>query len=173
MREEGRREMEPSRLDCGKRLAMFIPSPRVGRNGKPQALWGTNEIYDIQRSGAGFANKFKRDEMARISWIAKAAMASQRWKCPDEPVRIKFVWVETHRGRDQDNIRGYEKYILDGLVKAGAISDDSQKCIDGFTENEMRVDPMHPGVQVYIDTVPSNTETKKPKPIAPIARRAK
>ena len=50
------------------------------------------------------------------------------------PVWVRTTYyLKTRRG-DPDNVRVASKYILDGLVQAGVLEDDSQRWIIGFTD---------------------------------------
>lgn len=48
-----------------------------------------------------------------------------------KPCIITFNWLVSSKA-DFDNIRFAAKYILDGMVKAGVLPDDSQKWVIGF-----------------------------------------
>lgn len=52
----------------------------------------------------------------------------------ENPVRINFLWIEENRRRDLDNVSGSRKFILDALVKAGVLPDDSPKYVRAFTD---------------------------------------
>lgn len=65
------------------------------------------------------------------------------------PVFVVVSWVEKDRRRDIDNIRFGMKFILDGLVKAGVIPNDSQRWVLGI-EDRYFVDHDNPRVIVTI-----------------------
>jgi Holliday junction resolvase RusA-like endonuclease len=44
------------------------------------------------------------------------------------------LWIEENRRRDLDNVSGSRKFILDALVKAGVLPDDSPKYVRAFTD---------------------------------------
>lgn len=50
------------------------------------------------------------------------------------PVQIDFVWYRKNRRQDPDNIAYAKKYVLDGLVAAGILSNDGWKQIIGFSD---------------------------------------
>lgn len=52
-----------------------------------------------------------------------------------EAVKIDFTWVEKNRKRDLDNICWAKKFILDALVQAGKIPDDSQTYVGDFEDH--------------------------------------
>ena len=55
--------------------------------------------------------------------------------------------------RDPDGLRGFvAKYILDGLVTAEIIPDDSAKHIVGFTDTFV-LDRDNPGIEITLESV--------------------
>lgn len=52
-----------------------------------------------------------------------------------DPIVLDFTWVEKDRRRDLDNICWAKKFILDALVQAGKIPDDSQKYVNNFQDH--------------------------------------
>ena len=53
----------------------------------------------------------------------------------ENPVKISFLWIEDSKRRDLDGITFGKKFILDALVKAGVLPDDSQKYVKAFTDS--------------------------------------
>lgn len=53
----------------------------------------------------------------------------------NNPIKIKFHWVEGNKRRDLDNIAFAKKFILDALVKHGKLKDDNRKCVTAFTDD--------------------------------------
>lgn len=49
-------------------------------------------------------------------------------------VFITFTWVEENGKRDLDNICFAKKFILDALVKAGALGNDNKSHVSGFMD---------------------------------------
>lgn len=76
--------------------------------------------------------RMKRAETDRAAWCAKAAHLPHF----DKPVFVTFRWVEPTRGRrrDHDNVAFAKKFILDGLILAGVIPDDSPSWVVGFAD---------------------------------------
>jgi Holliday junction resolvase RusA-like endonuclease len=62
-----------------------------------------------------------------------------------KPVVICFDWYVKNFRNDPDNIAFGKKYILDGLVKAGVLSDDRHEQIKGFID-KFYVDKKEPKV---------------------------
>jgi Holliday junction resolvase RusA-like endonuclease len=63
-------------------------------------------------------------------WYAK----SRRLQKFSLPIELELTYFESNTKRDPDNITFAKKFILDGLKKAGVITDDSQKWIYSFRE---------------------------------------
>lgn len=51
-----------------------------------------------------------------------------------EPVFVEFHWYEPNKKRDMDNVAFAKKFILDGLQKAGVITNDNPTWILGFSD---------------------------------------
>jgi Holliday junction resolvase RusA-like endonuclease len=47
------------------------------------------------------------------------------------PIELEILWVVKDRRKDYDNIAFAKKFILDAMVKAGAIPNDGQKYVSG------------------------------------------
>jgi Holliday junction resolvase RusA-like endonuclease len=103
------------------------------------------------------------NQWSRMHW-AKAAKIKKQWEndilyvflaskakgvFPLEKARITIkYYFSTNRRRDADNLN--LKFILDGLVKAGIIVDDSTKVI-GQVITEWGVDKNDPRVEIEIN----------------------
>lgn len=68
------------------------------------------------------------------------------------PVIVRFLWVESTRRRDLDNIAFAKKFVLDGLVAAGVLDGDSQRYVVGL-QDTFEIDPHYPRVVVEIREV--------------------
>lgn len=112
----------------------------------PGRFPGTNEIIAEAKKGKGKYqpyNEMKRHYTDIVTWLAK--------KLPKYgKVNITIIWYEPNKKRDVDNIMGGQKFILDGLVKAGTIKDDSQRYIDGII-HKFRKDKENPRIEVEIE----------------------
>jgi Holliday junction resolvase RusA-like endonuclease len=58
-------------------------------------------------------------------WTNAVALACANMMRFDGEVHLEFVWFVKNRRRDPDNITAAQKYILDGLVKVGILTDDN------------------------------------------------
>ena len=114
-------------------------------------LPGLNEMIDAAKQGKGKYQPYalmKEEYTNMITWIAK--------KLPKyEKVALIITWYEPDRRRDPDNIMAGQKFILDGMVQAGTIPNDSQKYISGII-HRFRVDKQNPRVEVEIVDIKEN-----------------
>lgn len=53
----------------------------------------------------------------------------------DNPVKIKFTWVEGNKRRDLDNVAFAKKFVLDAMVKGKNLKDDNRKNVTCFTDD--------------------------------------
>lgn len=104
----------------------------------PGRLPGMNEIVKSAKGyggrGYGYA-KLKREWTETVAILARAQKLT-----PMERGRFRFEWFEPKPGkrfklRDPDNVAaGGRKVILDGLVEAGVIPDDSWGVVLGWDD---------------------------------------
>jgi hypothetical protein len=66
-----------------------------------------------------------------------------------QPVWIRSEYFSKNKRADPDGIRIAAKYILDGLVEANVLPDDSQKWIIGFVDR-FDVDKDDPRIEVEL-----------------------
>ena len=90
-----------------------------------------NEYINAERRNRFIASKIKKDETeAVVSQTLKHA-----GKVTEFPVNIIFTWhVVPKRGKypDPDNVSFAQKFVLDGLVKAGVLPDDTREYIESL-----------------------------------------
>lgn len=88
-----------------------------------------NSYINVCRGNRYNAAKYKRNIEDDIAvFIARLP----RFK---KPIYINFTWVEDSHRRDPDNVcAGGRKFILDCMVKAGKITDDSRRYVAGFSD---------------------------------------
>ena len=105
-------------------------------------LPGLNEMIEAAKSHYGAYAKMKQTYTDMVAWLAK--------KLPRfEKVALVITWYEPDHRRDPDNIMAGQKFILDGLVAAGTIPNDSQRHIKGIV-HRFRVDKQNPRIEVEI-----------------------
>jgi len=90
----------------------------------------------------GAALKNRMTELVRLQLLAGPRIT--------KPCYIGFRWFYSGK-HDFDNIRFATKYVLDGMVKAGVLVNDSQKYVLGFTGDEfIKVPKGEEGVVVIV-----------------------
>lgn len=65
------------------------------------------------------------------------------------PVTVWFVWYSKNERKDIDNVCFAKKFILDGLVKAKILSNDSRKYVEGFRD-VFCIDKKNPRVEIEL-----------------------
>ena len=90
-----------------------------------------NDIINVSRTNRFMANKLKKDEMevVRYSTIGIKPIT-------DYPVEIVFLWHIKNINSDLDG--RCAKNILDGLVNAGILQNDSLKYINKITHEYIK-----------------------------------
>ena len=72
------------------------------------------------------------------------------------PCVISFHWYYSTK-HDFDNIAFAKKYVLDGMVKAGILLDDSQKWVLGFRDTFIRCDSGKEKIIIYVEENDENS----------------
>ena len=90
-----------------------------------------NEYINIERGNKIASAKLKKDCTEQVYWQCKELNA----KPVTSMVDVHFEWHVTGR-HDPDNIDFARKFILDGLVLAKVLKDDSQQYI-GYLSSEI------------------------------------
>lgn len=99
--------------------------------------------YILKERGNRFAaSKIKKDE-THIAYLHSRGFEFKT------PCRLQFTWYVKNKRTDPDNIAFGKKFILDGMVKAGVMPDDTFKHIIGFTD-EFIVDKDNVGVKISV-----------------------
>lgn len=111
----------------------------------PGRLPGLNEIIDAAKRSPYEYAKMKDRYTSEIGWLAKKLPRYER-------VNITITWYEPNMRRDPDNVMAGQKFILDGLVRGGAIKDDSQRYINSII-HRFEVDRENPRVEIEIQEV--------------------
>lgn len=115
----------------------------------PGRLPGTNEIIDAAKSHYGSYAALKRMNTELVAWVSKRIPAMTS-------VEISITWHEPNEKRDIDNVAGGTKFILDGLVMAGRIPNDTQRYVKAIN-HRFTVDRKNPRVEVEITQLPDGT----------------
>lgn len=110
-------------------------------------LPGMNEIITMLtgRQGRYVYNVRKKEIEGMICLLAR----KQGIKAVIGRYSVEFHWYEKNKRRDLDNICAAKKFILDGLVSAGILPQDSQKFLTGFRDYPY-IDRVNPRIEVVI-----------------------
>ena len=85
-----------------------------------------NDVISENRANRYKGAKLKKDtESLIIAEIKKQKVQP----VTEYPVEVFIRWVEPNRKRDVDNIQSSKKFILDAMVKAGVLVNDSQRYV--------------------------------------------
>lgn len=117
----------------------------------PGRLPGFNEIIEAAKQGKGNYQPYarmKEEYTTMVAWLAKKLPAYEK-------VALIITWYEPDLRRDPDNVMAGQKFILDGMVAAGTIPNDSQKHIKGIV-HRFEVDRQNPRVEVEIVDMEKN-----------------
>jgi len=101
------------------------------------------KVLSNNRFGGG---KIKKSETERVYWECKKQGVRP---IKNYPVAISFRWYSKDKKKDLDNISFAKKFILDGLVMAKVLKNDSRKFVSEF-EDVFFIDKLNPRVQVVI-----------------------
>ena len=88
-------------------------------------------------------------EKKKWTQMVRVEALSQRIAPITQPVWVRSEYYSKNRRADPDGIRIAAKYILDGLVEANVLPDDSQKWIIGFVDR-FSVDKDDPRIEVEL-----------------------
>ena len=95
----------------------------------PFRLPGFNEYSDAERTNRHAAATMKKQTQEQIGWYIVQQLKGVTF---NNPVWLKYTWVEANRKRDKDNISSAQKFIQDALVKQGVIKNDGWRGVEGF-----------------------------------------
>lgn len=87
-----------------------------------------NEYIKSCNSSRYKGNQMKQDIQKQIYYFIKDLPKFEN------PVKINFLWIESDKRRDLDNICFAKKFILDALVKYGKLKNDNRKNVYAFTD---------------------------------------
>lgn len=113
----------------------------------PGRMPGLNDYVRAERSNRFAASKMKKQQTER----AGIAAVEQCMPSFNGRVEIIFTWVEENRRRDMDNVAFAKKFILDGLVRAGVIRDDTPRYVAELADR-FDYDKQHPRIEVEVRT---------------------
>jgi len=110
-------------------------------------LPGMNEIIDQNKIHWANYAKIKKNYDDIVCFYAQ-----QQGIKFFEKVKLNITYYMSNKKMDPDNICAAKKFILDGLVDAGVLKDDSWDIVKGFKEN-WEVDKDNPRIEVELEEV--------------------
>ena len=110
------------------------------------SLPGLNEYTSANRSNRYVGAKMKMEAEQLIGWSIRQQIKDVSFQ---DPVYIRFKWIEKNRKRDLDNIAMAKKFIIDALVRHKIIVSDGWSGVIGF-EDVFDVDHEDPRIEVSI-----------------------
>lgn len=128
--------------------AIEMCAPRRYTFSIPGRMPDLNNMIALAKAGHGKYQPYaahKRRWTDEVAWLCKAAHIPLMGR-----VSVKITWCEPDKRRDPDNIAAAAKYVMDGLVMAGVIRDDSQRYVSGIS-HVWNVDKESPRVVVEIE----------------------
>lgn len=112
----------------------------------PGELTDLNSYVYAERSNRFKGAKIKAAETQRVA----GELMVQRVKKLKEPiVELVCYWYTKDNRKDADNVSFALKFIMDGMVQAGMIPNDSRK-FTGSIVHHFDVDKRNPRVEIYI-----------------------
>ena len=105
-----------------------------------------NQAEFAARSHWSTGSRFKKRYTEFVYWVCK----QQRLFPVSGRVKITITFYEQNLRRDSDNVISANKYILDGLVMAGIIQNDTKKCVELYI-NPVELDRENPRIEVEIE----------------------
>lgn len=109
-------------------------------------LPGRNEAENAARTHWAVGASLKKKATELVQWEA----VRQHIKAVDGRAKLVVTFYEKDYKRDADNVIAGLKYILDGMVKAAVIANDTRKCVD-FEIKPIQVDKTNPRIEVEIE----------------------
>lgn len=109
-------------------------------------LTDLNAYIGALNSSRWGGNAIKQSETNRVMY---EALQAKLGAITAYPVKLEFRWYAKDKRKDIDNTAFAKKFVLDGLVEAGVLADDSRKYVSGFSD-EFFVDKENPRVEVEI-----------------------
>ena len=113
----------------------------------PGELPDLNQIIAESKNHWGSYSSLKKANTQLVAFCTKQA-TKQKYKKID----LEITWYCKDRRKDKDNIMAGTKFILDGLVQAGAIQNDGWANV-GEIRHKFDVDKQDPRVEVRITEV--------------------
>lgn len=113
----------------------------------PGTLPTLNQIIAASKSHYMQYSSMKNRDTNRIAQLIRSQRIGKY-----ERVNLTFAWYCKDRRQDKDNIMAGQKFVIDGLVKAGVLENDGWKQIGDVT-HRFDVDKQNPRIEVELTEV--------------------
>ena len=115
-------------------------------------LTDLNNFINSQRNNKFGGNNLKRKNTNICRLAALEAMSSGLFISAEEmPLDINFKWYVPSKRKDKDNTAFAKKFILDGMVEAGLLTNDGWQQIGNFTDR-FYIDKTAPRIEIELIT---------------------
>ena len=111
----------------------------------PGTLPTLNDIIKSARANKYGSNKNKKNYDDFVAWSCKASKLTKLEAKAD----FTFTWYMKDKRKDKDNIMAGQKFIFDGLQKAGVLKNDGWGEV-GNISHRFEIDKENPRVEVKI-----------------------
>ena len=108
-------------------------------------LCDLNKYSTAERANKYKGAKIKKDETERCMLHFLGLKFNPK-------IHLTFHWICKSKAKDMDNIAFAKKFILDGIVLAGALSNDGWSEIDGFSD-KFSIDKKNPRIEIEIKEI--------------------
>lgn len=105
-------------------------------------LTSLNKYINAERTNRFMAAKIKKQETELVAWECRRQKAPRLTKIKS----LLFIWKTKDRRQDKDNISFSKKFVLDGMVLAGVIPNDTYNTLPNKIEDKYEIG--EPGVEV-------------------------
>ena len=123
----------------------------------PHELPALNQTIEAGKRHWSKYSRLKREYTELVACLARRQLRPVL----SGRVYLSFVWYCRNRKRDPDNIASAKKFIIDGLVTAGILPNDSLRWIMGFSD-AFEVDAANPRIEVEICEIRDEQEYRLP-----------
>ena len=105
-----------------------------------------NEYIDAERSNKQYAAKIKKQQTNSVYYLTR----NQKFKLDKKKYDVMFTWYKPDNRKDHDNISFAKTFVIDGIVKAGVLPDDTPKYIRNF-QDEFIIDKTRKYVSCIVE----------------------
>ena len=109
-------------------------------------LCDLNTYINTTRANKFASAKIKKEQTNYVWGCCKEQGAKP---IKDYPIMISFKWFVKNKRKDPDNVCFQKKWIMDGLVLAGVIENDTMEFIEGF-QDSFEVDKENPRIEITL-----------------------